>query len=87
MSDTSGLVLYQTRSCPFCERVRRALRRLDLDIALRDINESSARRAELVAATGRQTVPCLRIGRGDGDDEWMHESVEIIAYLEERFGT
>jgi glutathione S-transferase len=40
-----------------------------------------------VKATGRQTVPCLRIERADGSVEWMHESEDINAYLKERFGS
>lgn len=86
MPEASDLALYQTQFCPYCERVRQALARLGVDVERRDINESPARRRELVEATGRQTVPCLRIARPDGDDEWMHESADIIAYLEARFG-
>jgi glutaredoxin len=87
MSDLSGLALYQTAFCPYCARVRSAVRRLGLDLELRDIDASSARRRELLTATGRQTVPCLRIERADGAVEWMHESESIIAYLQERFGS
>ena len=86
MSDPSQIALYQTAFCPYCERVRSAARRLGVDLELRDIDESSARRKELVKATGRQTVPCLRIERVDGSVEWMHESSDIIDYLERRFG-
>jgi len=86
MSGSDGLSLYQTAFCPYCERVRAALRKLGVELALRDLNEQSAWRRELVAATGRATVPCLRIERGGGSVEWMHESEDIIAYLEQRFG-
>jgi glutaredoxin len=87
MPDLSGLSLYHTPFCPYCERVGSTARRLGLDLELRDIDESSERRRELVMATGRQSVPCLRIEREDGSVEWMHESEEIAGYLEERFGT
>ena len=87
MPDPEKLSLYQTRSCPYCERVRGALRRLGLDIEIRDINASSALRVELIEATGRQTVPCLRIDRDDGTSEWLHESSDIIEHLEEHFGS
>jgi glutaredoxin len=87
MPDLSGLSLYHTPFCPYCERVRSAARRLGLDLELHDIEESSEHRKELVTATGRQSVPCLRIEREDGSVEWMRESEEIAAYLEERFGT
>jgi glutathione S-transferase len=87
MPDHSDLSLYQTAYCPYCERVRAAIRRLELDIEVRDIDAKSAWHSELVEATGRQTVPCLRIHRADGEDEWLHESAAIIGYLEERFGS
>lgn len=87
MTNTAGLSLYQTRFCPYCERVRRTVAELGIELESRDINASSARRAELATATGRTTVPCLRIEGDDGSVEWMHESSDIIAFLETRFGT
>jgi glutaredoxin len=87
MVSLSCLSLYQTSFCPYCERVRSVMRRIGLDLEIRDINASSAMRMELIEATGRQTVPCLRIDRDDGSSEWMHESADIIEYLEEHFGS
>jgi glutaredoxin len=81
------LSLYQTRTCPYCVRVRHAIERLGIELEIRDLNESSSRRRELIEATGRQTVPCLRIDRDDGRSEWLHESGDIVAYLEEHFGS
>ena len=49
-------------------------------IELRDKHAHAAYDQELRAATGRGTVPCLRIG-GEGGDHWMHESSDIVAYL------
>ena len=77
------LSLYHYFACPFCHLVRRAGGRLGLEIEDRDILASSERRRELVEATGRQTVPCLRIESEDGEVQWMHESRNIIDYLEE----
>ena len=76
-----GLSLYHFDGCTYCARVREAMRRLDLEIELRDIQANSTYRNELVAATGKQMVPCLRI-EGGGKDRWMHESADIIRYLE-----
>ena len=87
MAEHSGLSLYQTSICPYCQRVRSVVERLGIDVEARDINENPARRKELVKATGRQTVPCLRIERENGSVSWLHESADIIAYLEERFGS
>jgi len=85
MSENSKLTLYQTLFCPYCERVRGALRRLGASIAMRDINSKSDWRRELVDATGRKTVPCLRVEAADGSFQWMHESVDIIEFLENKF--
>ena len=73
-------------SAPTASAFAATARRLGLDLPLRDIDESFAHREELVEATGRQSVPCLRIEREDGSVEWMHESEDIAAYLEARFG-
>jgi glutathione S-transferase len=63
------------------------MRRLDLDLEIRDLHASSKRRLELIEATGCQTVPCLRIDHDDGSSEWLHESAAIVAYLDEHFGS
>ncbi len=76
------LALYHFDSCPYCERVRAALGRLDLQIELRDVHSEPEWRQELVRATGKQMVPCLRIEQEDGRARWMHESADIIRYLE-----
>ena len=75
------LSLYHYFGCSFCHRVRQAIDQLGVEVELRDILSSSDCQRELVDATGRQTVPCLRIESEDGAVEWMHESSEIIAYL------
>ncbi len=82
----TALALYHYVGCPFCTMVRRDIDRLDLDVdvELRDIHESSARRRELIEATGRGTVPCLRIESADGEVRWMHESTHISEYLRRR---
>ena len=76
-----SLALYHFVGCPFCTFVRRDIEALGLDVELRDINERSTRRRELVEATGRSMVPCLRIESAAGEVEWMHESRDIVAYL------
>lgn len=76
------LALYHYPSCPFCGIVRRAIDQLGLDVELRDIHERSQRLRELVEATGRRTVPCLRIETAEGEANWMHESRDIIDYFQ-----
>ncbi|AOV15967.1 glutaredoxin [Acidihalobacter aeolianus] len=84
-AETRALRLYHFQSCPFCIKTRRAMKRLSLDIALRDVQHDPASRAELQAGGGEVKVPCLRIEEGDGSVRWMYESTDIIAYLDKRF--
>jgi glutaredoxin len=79
------LALYQFRTCPFCIKVRQELRRLSLDIELRDAQRDAAHREALSQGGGKAVVPCLRIRDDQGNSRWMYESGEIIAYLRGRF--
>ncbi len=82
---TADVELYQFFGCPFCIKARRAIRRLNLNIVTRDAqNRQGVHRAELLKATGKVQVPCLKITNGD-KAEWMLETADIIAYLEKRF--
>jgi len=88
MSVVEGLALYHYSGCGYCGMVRSVLRDLGVEVEMRSIHEDPAHREALVSATGRQTVPCLRIAASEGDgeaDEWMHESSAIVSYLRERF--
>jgi len=80
-----SLTLYQFRTCPFCIKVRKELKRLSLDIEKRDALKDPAARAELLENGGEVKVPCLRITNEHGKYTWMYESDDIIAYLRERF--
>ncbi|MGB5563688.1 MAG: glutaredoxin [Sedimenticolaceae bacterium] len=82
---TRGLALYQFRACPFCVKTRRAIKRLGLNIELRDARNDPEWRQQLLAEGGRLQVPCLYIPGDAGEARWLYESNEIIAYLEERF--
>ena len=84
-AETDGLSLYQFAGCFFCTQVWELLAELDLQIEQRDVRADPARYRELCEATGRGTVPCLRIEHADGTVEWLHESLDIIDYLRERF--
>lgn len=77
--------LYQLPTCPFCVKVRRAMRRLNLPLELRDVRADGRHRQDLTNEGGKMKVPCLRIDHEDGHSEWMYESDEIVAYLNRRF--
>ena len=83
-AQTAGMALYQYAACPFCVKTRRAIRRLGLNIELRDAKNDPGFRSELEREGGRQQVPCLRIEE-NGEVTWLYESDDIIAYLEKRF--
>jgi glutaredoxin len=80
-----GLTLYAFQSCPYCQRVLEALRALEIEVEVKDIQQSAEHRRELVEARGRATAPVLRIEE-DGDVRWLPESHAIVAYLYQRFG-
>ena len=79
--NTDNLALYYFPECPYCVRVLDAMKRLGLDIELRHTRKTANYQNEMVAATGKTMVPCLRIGGG----QWMHESMDIVNYLDSNF--
>lgn len=79
------LTLYQFKTCPFCMKVRRASKRLSLNIEKRDAQHNADARRELQQATGKTQVPCLKIVGADGSVRWLQDSGSIIQYLQERF--
>jgi glutaredoxin len=84
-AETKLLALYQYKACPFCVKVRRAIKRQGLSIQTRDAKRSEDARNDLVENGGRLKVPCLKIEHADGTSSWMYESSDIIAYLNGRF--
>jgi len=85
-AECRNLALYQFRTCPFCVKVRREMRRLSLNIALLDAQRDSPIRGDLIRGGGKAVVPCLKITDAQGKNEWMYESAQIIQYLNTRFG-
>ena len=75
------LSLYHFKLCPFCIMTRRGIKKLDLDIELRDINKHPQHRKALLKGGGKAQVPCLRIENQDGKIRWLYESQDIIRYL------
>lgn len=76
------LALYEHALCGFCQRVRRAIDGLGLEVESRNILRERGWREELIAGGGRGVVPCLRVGHAGGEVDWLYESADIIAYLE-----
>lgn len=85
--ECQSLTLYQFRTCPFCIKVRREVRRLSLDIKSIDAQHDEHVRNELLSGGGEIKVPCLRITDDSGNFQWLYESGKIIEYLHKRFST
>ncbi|MCL5060059.1 MAG: glutaredoxin [Candidatus Thermoplasmatota archaeon] len=83
---TRNLALYHFPACPFCLKTRRAMRRLSLDIELRDARRDETHRTALIAGGGKPQVPCLLIAAADGQAAWLYESDAINAWLNREFG-
>ncbi|VAW78424.1 Glutaredoxin [hydrothermal vent metagenome] len=83
---TRNLVLYQFRTCPFCIKTRQALRRLSLNIELRDAQHDPHDRQALLEGGGKIKVPCLKMTGDEGQVTWLYESDQIITWLNQRFG-
>ncbi len=80
---TADLQLYQYDACPFCVKVRRAIRCQGLNIKLINAKQTEHQQT-LLAQGGKAMVPCLRI-ENEGQVQWMYESSDIIQYLNQRF--
>lgn len=75
-----GLTLYEFPGCAFCGRVDAALRDLGLKVRRADIHLQGDERARLQRATGKTTVPVLRIHHDEGE-RWLSDSSNIVRYL------
>jgi len=80
----SHFQLYQFYACPFCIRVRRHARQLNIPLTTKDAQNDPDSKKELLEQGGSRKVPCLRI-EDNGNLKWMYESKDIIQYLHERF--
>ena len=87
MEKAKSLSLYQFHLCPFCVRVRREMRRLNINIELKDAKDTPVHREALLTGGGKLKVPCLRIEKADQEVEWMYESLDINTYLKKQFQT
>lgn len=76
------LDLYYYDSCPYCQKVLRAMRKLGIEneIQLKNILVSNEAARTLVAVGGKRQVPCLFI-----DGVPMYESDDIVAWLTREF--
>ncbi len=66
--------MYATGTCPFCIRAEGLLRRKGVEIEKIRVDLDPARREEMIARSGRRTVPQIFIGeRHIGGCDDLHE--------------
>ncbi|WP_224447929.1 glutathione S-transferase N-terminal domain-containing protein [Haloprofundus salilacus] len=81
----SNLVLYELEGCPYCAKVKNKLAELDLEYEPRMVPRSHSERTEVKEVSGQTGVPVLV--DEEHDVRGMPESDDIIAYLEETYGS
>ena len=57
-----AIVLYVTGWCPYCQRARALLAKKGLEFTEIDVDEDGKLREEMIARSGRRTVPQIFIG-------------------------
>ena len=72
----TGLVLYYTNTCPYCQKVFRFMQQHNIRIALKDTLQNPNNQQELLKIGGKAQVPCLVI-----DGKALYESDDIIQWL------
>jgi glutaredoxin len=81
----NNLALYYYPSCPFCIRVKRHMKRMNLNIRMIDPRKDEMAMQNLKDKGGKVQVPCLQIVDEDGSSTWMYESADINEYLDTQF--
>ncbi|MCK4743958.1 MAG: glutaredoxin [Sulfuriflexus sp.] len=78
---TANMTLYQFKTCPFCIKVRRSIKRQSLNIEHLDAQHNNEHREQLMQGGGQIKVPCLKVIDDEGNANWLYESNDIISYL------
>jgi len=71
------VLIYVTSWCPYCDRARRLLQSKGVPLREINIEEVPQSRAEMVARSGRHTVPQIFVGEihvGGSDDLYALEA-------------
>ena len=80
----SQIQFYVLPGCPFCAKVEDKLQELDLDYESHEVPRSKADRDEVEAVSGQRGVPV--IVDADNGVDGMHESEDIVEYLDRTYG-
>ena len=75
-----NLQLYYSSICPYCVKVRIAMKIMGVELESKNIHSELSFKNELIEGGGKKQVPCLRI-QEDHNVRWLYESSDIVAYL------
>lgn len=78
MEKSENIKLYTGNYCPYCQRVKKELDRLDLDYD--SVNADADGRQEVVELSGQRAIPIMTI-----EDEVLVDSTHIIRELRRRY--
>jgi glutaredoxin len=81
LNNSKSLELFEFNACPFCIKVRRFMKKNNINIDLKDAKNDLEQRNELLNNGGKIQVPCLKISKNEST-QWLYESSDIIKYLE-----
>lgn len=81
LNNSKSLELFEFNACPFCIKVRRFMKKNNINIDLKDAKNNMEQRNELLNNGGKIQVPCLKISKNEST-QWLYESSDIIKYLE-----
>ena len=81
----ANLELYEIEGCPYCAKVKNKLADLGLEYDSHVVPRSHSERTEVEEISGQTGVPVL-VDHEHGV-EGMPESDDIVAYLDETYGT
>ena len=74
----ADVVVYTTDYCPYCDRAKALLKKRDIPFDEIDVGNDDEKRAWLVKASGRRTVPQIFIkGEPIGGSDELHRAGEL----------
>jgi glutaredoxin 3 len=85
---SATIVMYTTNWCPYCERARRLLKSKGASFEEIDVESAAEKRAEMLARSGRRSVPQIFIGErhvgGSDDLAALNDAGELDALISRR---